>query len=194
MEKLVVIELGVSEITFSKLKFTPNGYFTVEQQIKEPVRLTQDLARDGYIKATRIEETVSILKIFRKIMDSQGITKYLCYADPILATARNQIAFLDEIYKTVCLHFRVLTLEEQVDAIHLACLHSLPVVKGLVCQIGDDSVQLIQYNRRMIVNKCSIPFGALNLAEKFSDIASVPDKMDKMVDFITTLIVQKNTF
>ena len=49
MEKLVVIELGASEITFSKLSFTSNGYFSLEQQIKEPVRLTQDLERDGYI-------------------------------------------------------------------------------------------------------------------------------------------------
>ena len=186
MEKLVVIELGVSEITFSKLNYTPNGYFAVEQQIKEPVRLTQDLARDGYIKSARIEETVSILKIFRKIMDSQGITNYLCYADPIIATARNQLAFLDEIYKTVSLHFRVLTLDEQVDAIHLATLHSLPVVKGVVCQIGDDSVQLIQYNRRMIINRCNLSFGALTLAEKFADVANVSDKMDKMVDYVTS--------
>jgi len=191
MEKLVVIELGVSEITFSKLNFTSNGYFTTEQQIKEPVRLTQDLERDGYIKAARIEETVNILKIFRKIMDSQGISNYLCYADPIIATARNQIAFLDEIYKTVSLHFRVLSFDEQVDALHLSCLHSLPVVKGLICQIGDDSVQLIQYNRRMIVNKCNIPFGALNLAEKFSDITDVSAKMDKMVDFVTGLLRQE---
>lgn len=188
MEKLVVIELGVSEITFSKLNYTQNGYFTIEQQIKEPVRLTQDLARDGYIKSTRIEETITILKIFRKIMDANGITRYLCYADPILSTARNQIAFLDEIYKTVSLHFRVLTFDEQVDALHLACLHSLPIVKGLICQIGDDSVQLIQYNRRMIVNKCNIPFGALNLAEKFADITDVSDKMDKMVDFVASLL------
>ena len=191
MEKLVVIELGVSEITFSKLKFTPNGYFSVEQQVKEPVRLTQDLERDGYIKSARIEETISILKIFRKIMDSEGITNYLCYADPIIAEARNQIAFLDEIYKTISLHFRVLTFDEQVDALHLACLHSLPIVKGLICQIGDDSIQLIQYNRRMVVNRCSIPFGALNLAEKFADIANVSDKMDKMVDFVTSLLRQE---
>ncbi|MBO5910180.1 MAG: hypothetical protein J6Q15_01585 [Clostridia bacterium] len=191
MEKLVVIELGVSEITFSKLNFTPNGYFTVEQQIKEPVRLTQDLARDGYIKSVRIEETITILKIFRKIMDSQGISKCLCYADPIISTARNQIAFLDEIYKTVSLHFRVLTFEEQVDALHLSSLHSLPIVKGLVCQIGDDSIQLVQYNRRTVVNSCNIPFGALNLAEKFADISDVSDKMDKMVDFVTGLLRQQ---
>lgn len=188
MEKLVVIELGVSEITFSKLSYTPTGYFAIEQQIKEPVRITQDLARDGYIKSARIDETISILKVFRRIMDSLKITNYLCYADPILATARNQIAFLDEIYKTVSLHFRVLSLEEQVDALHLACLHSLPVVKGLVCQIGDDSIQFVQYNRRMVVNSCSIPFGALNIAEKFADIKNPADKMDSVVDFITSKI------
>ena len=186
MEKLAVIELGASEITFSKLKFTPNGFFMVEQQIKEPVRLTQDLERDGYIKSARIEETISILKIFRKMMDSEGISINLCYADPVLAEARNQLAFLDEIYKTVCLHFRILTFDEQVDALHLACLHSFSHIKGLVCQINDDSMQLVQYNRRTVVNRCNIPFGAYNLTEKFADIADVSLKMDKMVDFITS--------
>ena len=188
MEKLAVIELGASEITYSKLKFTPNGFFTVEQQIKEPVRLTQDLERDGYIKAARIEETISILKIFRKMMDSEGVTINLCYADPVLSSARNQIAFLDEIYKTVSLHFRMLSFDEQTDALHIACLHSFSLVKGVACQIGDDSIQIIQYNRRTIVNKCNIPFGALTLAEKFQDVADVSVKMDKMVDYVTSFI------
>lgn len=188
MEKLVVIELGASEITFSKLNFTSNGFFTIEQQIKEPVRITQDLERDGYIKSSRIEETISILRIFRKIMDGEGISKNLCYADPALSNARNKIAFLDEIYKTVSLHFRVLSLEEQVDALHLACLHSFSGIKGLVCQVGDDSIQLIQYNRRTVVNSVSIPYGAYNLAEKFANTTDVSQKMDEMVDFITGLL------
>lgn len=188
MEKLAVIELGASQITFSKLRFTPNGFFTIEQQIKEPVCITQDLARDGYIKSARIEETISILKIFRKIMDTEGISPNLCYADPIIATARNQIAFLDEIYKTVSLPFRVLGVDEQAEALHIASMHSFAITKGIVCQICDESMQLVQYNRRTIVNKCNIPYGAVNLAEKFSDITDVSKKMDKMVDFVTGLI------
>ncbi len=191
MEKLAVIELGASEIVFTKLNFTQNGFFTIDQQIKEPVRITQDLARDGYIKAARIEETVSILRVFRKIMDTEGITVNLCYADPAIALARNQIAFLDEIYKTVSLHFRVLTLDEQVDALHIACLHSFSAIKGLVCQINDDSTQLVLYNRRTVVNKCSIPFGALNLAEQFGEVANIADKMNKIEDVITSYLRQE---
>lgn len=185
MDKLAVIEIGVSAITFTKINYTANGYFAIEQQIKEPVRLTQDLERDGYIKSVRIEETITILKILRNIMDTNNITHYICYVDPDVAKARNQIAFLDEIYKTVSLHFRVLNFEEQADALHLACIHTFAVPKGLICQIGDDSIQLVQYNRRIIVNKCNIPFGALNLAEQFSDITSPADKMNKIVDFVT---------
>ena len=191
MEKLAVIELGASEITFSKLKFTSNGFFMIEQQIKEPVRLTQDLERDGYIKSARIEETISLLKIFRKMMDSEGISMHVCYADPVLSTARNQLAFLDEIYKTVSLHFRILTFDEQVDALHLACLHSFPNIKGLICQINDDSMQIIQYNRRTVLNRCNISFGAYNLAEKFENVTDVSQKMDKMVDFITAQLRQE---
>lgn len=187
MEKLVVIELGANEITFTKLNCSQSGFFTIEQQIKEPVKLSQDLDRDGYIKSVRIEETISILKTFRRIIDRNQIpnSKCQCYADPIIATARNQIAFLDEIYKTLSLHFRVLTFEEQVDALHLAVLHSLNVVKGLICQVGDDRIQLIRYNRRMVLNSCSIPFGALTLAEKFNNIEDSATKMDKIVDFTT---------
>ncbi len=191
MEKLVVIELGASEITFSKLKFTPNGFFMLEQQIKEPVRIAQDLERDGYIKTTRIEEAITILKIFRKMMDSEGISHHLCYADPVFSTARNQVAFLDEIYKTMSLHFRVLSLDEQVDALHLACLHSFSHIKGLVCQINDDSMQLVYYNRRTVVNRCTIPFGAVNLAEKFESVKDVSKKMDSIVDLITKYLRQE---
>ncbi len=185
MEKLVVIKLGVSEITFTKLNFTSSGFFEVVEQIKEPVRLTQDLSRDGYIKSIRIEETINILKIFRHIMDANGITHYFCYIDPVVATARNQIAFLDEIYKTVSLHFKVLNFEEQADALHLAVMHTFAISKGLICQIEDDSIQLVCFNRRSIVNKVNIPVGALNLAERFAHITNVSERMDKMVDEVT---------
>lgn len=185
MENLVVIELGVSEITFSKLKYTPNGYFAVEQQIKEPVRLTQDMARDGYIKPTRIAETIAILRIFRRIIDANGIENVICYVDPVIANARNQIAFLDEIYKTVSLHFKVLNEEDQVSALHIAVTHTFAIPKGVITQIGDDSCQIISFNRRLVLNSVSLDFGAQTLADKFADIENQADKMDKMVDFVT---------
>ena len=109
MERLAVFELNVNDVKLTIFKYTQNGFFTIEQQIIEPVKLTQDMERDGYIKPARIQETIAILKNYRKIVDGAKIEKYICYTDPTIANARNQIAFLDEVYKTVSLYFKVLT-------------------------------------------------------------------------------------
>jgi len=185
MGNIVVIELGVNEITFSKLKYSPNGFFNVEQQIKEHVNLSHDINRDGYIKPTRISETISVLKIFRRIIDTNGIENVICYVDPAIANARNQIAFLDEIYKTVSLHFKILSYEDQITALHIAVSHTFSTTRGVIIQIGDDSCQLVQYNRRFIQNNSNLNFGASSLAEKFNDVSDPAEKMDKMVDFVT---------
>lgn len=186
MGNLVIIELGVSEITFSKLKYSPNSFFVVEKQIKEPVKLTQDMERDGYIKPARINETINILKIFRRIIDVNNIENVICYVDPTIANARNQIAFLDEIYKTVSLHFKILSGEDQITALHIAVSHTFAITKGVITQICDDSIQLIQYNRRMVLQSANLNFGALSLSEKFTNITDPSTKMDKMVDFVTS--------
>ena len=73
MNKLAVFELGVNDIKLIIYKYSPNGFFAVESQIVEPVKLTQDMERDGYIKPARIQETISVLKNFRKIVDDAKI-------------------------------------------------------------------------------------------------------------------------
>ncbi len=185
MGNLVVIELGVNEICFSKLKFTQSGFFSVEQQIKEPVKLTQDMERDGYIKPARIQQTISVLKIFRRIIDANNIDNVICYVDPVVASTRNQIAFLDEIYKTVSLNFKILTFEDQITALHIAITHTFAAPKGVGVQIGDDSTQLFYFNRRGVIESVNLPIGATSLSNKCADITDPATKIDKMVDVAT---------
>ncbi len=184
MNKLAVFELGVNDVRLTIFNHTSNGYFTIDSQIIEPVKLTQDMERDGYIKPARIQETISILKNFRKIVDSAKIENMICYASPIIATARNQIAFLDEVYKTVSLYFKVLTSEEQISALHSAVMYSFAMTRGVIIQVGDYSTEIIRFNRRVIVNSISLPIGAFNLIDKIHN-GSLADRMDKAVEIMT---------
>ncbi len=184
MNKLAVFELGVNDISMTIFKYTSNGFFAPEQQIKEPIKLTQDMERDGYIKPARIQETISILKNYRKIIDSLKIENIICYANPIIASARNQIAFLDEIYKTVSLYFKVLTHEEQTAAIHSAIMYSFAMTRGIIMQVGDYSTEIIKFNRRVVTNSVSIPFGMVNLLDKEENV-NLAEKMDKVVAVVT---------
>lgn len=184
MNKLAVFELGVNDIKLTIYKYTATGFFAAESQIVEPVKLTQDMERDGYIKPARIQETISVLKSFRKIVDGAKIENFICYATPVIANARNQIAFLDEIYKTVSLYFKVLTHEEQVAALHNAIMYSFSMTRGIIMQIGDYSTQLIRFNRRVVTNSVTIDLGGVNLLEKVKE-KSMSERLDKVVEIIT---------
>ncbi len=184
MNKLAVFELGVNDVRLTIFKHTSNGYFAIDSQIIEPIKLTQDMERDGYIKPARIQETITILKNFRKIVDGAQIENMICYASPIIATARNQIAFLDEIYKTVSLYFKILSHEEQISALHSAIMYSFAMTRGVIMQIGDYSTEIIRFNRRVVVNSASIPFGAVNLLDRMSE-GTLADHMDKAVEIMT---------
>ena len=184
MNKLAVYELGVNDIKLTIYKYTTSGFFAQDSQIVEPVKLTQDMERDGYIKPARIQETISVLKNFRKIVDEAKIDNYICYATSVIANARNQIAFLDEVYKTVSLYFKVLTEEEQASALHNAIMYSFSMMRGLIMQIGDYSIQLVKFNRRIITNSVSIPLGSISLLEQVKD-KTMADRMDKVVQIIT---------
>lgn len=184
MNKLAVFELSVNDVKLTIYKYTQNGFFTVEQQIIEPVKLTQDMERDGYIKPSRIQETISILKNYRKIIDGAKIENIICFASPVIANARNQIAFLDEIYKTVSLYFKILSTEEQVTALHNTIMYSFSMTRGIIIQVGDYSTELIRFNRRVVTNSVSIPLGMVNMLEKVED-CSIADRMDKVVQIMT---------
>ena len=184
MNKLAVYELGVNDIKLTIYKYTPNGFFAQESQIVEPVKLTQDMERDGYIKPARIQETIQVLKSFRRIVDGAKIENSICYAAPIVASARNQIAFLDEVYKTVSLYFKVLTSEEQVAALHNAIMYSFSMTRGVIVQVGDHSIELIRFNRRVVTNSISIPVGTVTLLEQVKE-KSMSERMDKVVEIMT---------
>lgn len=185
MNKLAVFELGINDIKLTIFRYTQNGFFTTDQQIIEPVKLTQDMERDGYIKPARIQETIAILKNFRKIVDNSKIENIICYANPIIANARNQIAFLDEVYKTVSLYFKILSVEEQASALHSAIIYSFSMSRGVIIQVGDYTTEIVKYNRRVIQNSVSIPFGTVNLLDKFSELTNSAERMDKIVEFMT---------
>ncbi len=191
MSKLAVFELGVNDIKLTVFKYTANGYFAVDFQIVEPVKLTQDMERDGYIKPARIQETISILKNFRRIVDNAKIESYICYASPIIANARNQIAFLDEVYKTVSLYFKVLTSDEQISALHSAIMYSFSMTRGVLVQVGDYSTEIIRFNRRVINHSISLPIGTVNLLEKLTE-SSMSARLDKVVDIFTKELKKLN--
>lgn len=66
VEKIGIIDLGSNTARLVIVDMFADGHFMVVDELKESVRLGQDMDRDGFLKPQRIAETVKTLKMFKK--------------------------------------------------------------------------------------------------------------------------------
>jgi len=186
VEKIAIIDLGSNSARVVIAKVLDGGHYVVIDELKETVRLSQDMERDGYIKTQRIEETVKTLKIFKKLCSAHNTNNIIAVATAAVRRAKNQKSFLEEVSATVGIKFRVLSADEESQAVYNGVVNSMDIHKGLIMEIGGGSTKIIYYNRRSILNFETLPFGAVTLNEIFSKENLKPEETAKKVeDFFT---------
>ncbi len=72
MVKIAIIDLGSNSARLVIANIMPGGYFMVIDELKEPVRLAQDMEIDGFLRPLRIQQTIKTLKTFRTLYESHG--------------------------------------------------------------------------------------------------------------------------
>jgi len=191
LNKIAIVELGTTSIKLVLAYILPSESFVVFDEVVEPVKLAEDMEKDGIIKASKIQEALNALKMFQILCDSNEVTNVLAVTTKLVKEAKNQKSFLDEIYNQTGFNFKVLTEDEQLKTLYTAVINSMDIPKGLIVEIGSSSIQLVQYNRRTVLNQVVIPFGALNLAEKFSESTlSNEEKCESMVSLFKEELAQ----
>ncbi|MCL2752092.1 MAG: Ppx/GppA family phosphatase [Firmicutes bacterium] len=186
MEKIAVIDLGSNTVRMVLANILDGGHFVVFDELKETVRLGQDMDKDGILKAARIDQAIKTLRMFRKLCDAYKVDKIIAVGTNAVRRAKNQKSFLDEIYSVCGFKLNVLTQEEEAFRIYQGVINSLDIPKGLIIDISGTSTQLIHYNRRTILNFINLPFGSMTLTDLFADSASTPEaQSDQIEQFIT---------
>lgn len=164
----------------------PSGHFVVIDELKETVRLGQDMERDGFLKPARVAQAVKTLKMFRKLCDSNKVDKVYALATNAVRRAKNQKSFLEEISSVCGFKFRVLTEEEEAVHIYQGVVNSLDIPKAVIMDISGSSTQLIHYNRRNVLNRENLPFGTITLSDLFNDPNVPPEEQAKSIESFVT--------
>lgn len=186
MEKIGIIDLGSNSARLVIVNLFADGYFMVVDELKESVRLGQDMERDGFLKPQRVAETIRTLKMFRKLCDSSGVTRIIAVATAAVRRAKNQRSFLDEIQASCGIKIRVLTAEEEAIYVYRGVINTMDVPRGIILEIGGGSTKIVHYNRRTILNHETLPFGAVTLTGLFSDDGLKPEEVAlKIEEFFT---------
>ena len=188
MEKIGIIDLGSNTARLLIVEMFTDGHYMVVDQLKESVRLGQDMDRDGFLKPKRIEETIKTLKTFKRLCDASGVDRIIAVGTAAVRRAKNQRSFLDEIQVSCNITIRVLSEEEEAILVYRGVINTMDIPKGLILEIGGGSTKIIYYNRRNLLNYASLPFGAVTLTDLFASDESPEVAAAHVEEFFTEQI------
>lgn len=179
MKKIAVIELGTLQVKLTIADVLANEAFVITDQVIDAVRVATDLHTDNLIKPSRIQELIVILKSYRAFCSSKDIQDVTCVASFEYADSKNQRSFIEELYNQSGFKFRILEKDEQLLNNYTAVINTLDIPKGLIIAVGGNKTQILNYNRRNLLNQHTFDFGSCNLAEETFDGALSPEEYCK---------------
>ena len=184
MERIAIIDLGSNSARLVLVNIMDGGYFSVFDELKETVRLGQDLDWDGFLKPARVAQTVKTLQMFRRHCDANHVDKIYAFATAAVRRAKNQRSFLDEVAVTCGIKLKVLSTEEEAHLVYIGVINSIDAPRGLIMDIGGGSTQLIYYNRKHLLAEQTLPFGAVTLTDLFKgDDVKPEEQAEKIKNF-----------
>ncbi len=185
MEKIGIIDLGSNTARLVIAELFTEGRYMVVDELKESLRLGQDMDRDGFLKPQRIAETIKTLKMFKRLCDASGVERIIAVGTSAVRKAKNQRSFLDEIQVACNISVRVLTEEEEATLVYRGVINSMDIPKGIILEIGGGSTKIIYYNRRNLLSYAFLPFGAVTLTELFQNDSTPQEAAAHVEEFFT---------
>ncbi|MCL2846359.1 MAG: hypothetical protein FWE38_01585 [Firmicutes bacterium] len=191
MDKVALLELGLTSIRLTLCMVKDGAYYTTYKQISEQIAIDEHIANDSLINSTKIKECVTILQMYKKICESEGVSRYLAVACETLTWAKNYQSFVDECGTAIGLDFKILTSQDEVNAIYTAVTNTLDTPKGIIVNITGNSVRVIHYNRRIVLDSATFDLGSSSL---FRKVGEDGDVVTKGIEFFRDQLTKKAPF
>lgn len=145
------------------------------------VRLGENLSRTGRLSNEAMDRTIDVLKICKSKIDQRGVTHLRCVATQACRGAINGQDFLERAKREANIDLEIIGPEEEARLAMLGCRDLFdPISKmALVFDIGGGSTEMAWVSIRPsekpggnphseIVSWTSLPFGVVNLSEKWN--------------------------
>ncbi|MCA9256313.1 MAG: Ppx/GppA family phosphatase [Phycisphaerales bacterium] len=170
--KFGAIDIGTNSIHLVMAEISPQGDFKVLGREKDMVQLGKGGFDEHKLTERAIEDGLQALRRFKKMAESQGVTKLRAVATSAVREARNGGEFVQRVRDELDLRISVIAAEEEARLIYVGVRHAIDMGNSLdrqtlICDIGGGSVELIAGNAQGIAEKASVKLGGSRLAELF---------------------------
>jgi len=167
LEKIAIINLNSDSIKMQFVNVNKNKSFAPYRKVSMPINLTKDFYSDNFIKSAVIKEIMSIVTVYKKMIDKEEIKTTLCYATPLFKEAKNNNGVLNEILNATGFEFNVISEQDEITYTYSAVINTFNKPKSLIVSVGNYTTTFVLYNRRNILETKYIEVGYETLYNKY---------------------------
>ncbi len=170
MEKIAVVLVETYRASLVIADADMDNYFLVCCEEHEDIKLGLDLSKDHFLKKPQIDDTIHVLKNYKKLCDMYDVSRTIAICNfGAESKPKNLYSFFDEVFASCGFRFSLLSAEDQNNAIYLGLINSYDIPKALGFRIGSDSINIVHYNRRNLMNQAFLNFGPVTLLDMFGN-------------------------
>jgi exopolyphosphatase/guanosine-5'-triphosphate,3'-diphosphate pyrophosphatase len=189
MERYGIIDLGSNSVRMNIVNVYKNGSYSLVDQAKVMVRLSEGLSDGGMLRQEPINRTLEAIKLFKRLITSYGVTRVVAVATAAVRQASNAQVFLDGAKAMSGIEFKVISGYEEARYDFLGVINTIDVPDFLMIDTGGGSTELAWVVNRRILDSVSLPFGSVILTERFLNERFLNEKerakgIDKAEKFI----------
>lgn len=180
MRHFGVIDLGSNSARLSVWQINEDSSVKQVLKLKEMVRLSEGMGEDRVLQEPAMVRTIQALVGFKKQYEGMHDLTLEAYATAATRMAANQKEFLKRVKKAVGVDIKVIPGTKEAELDFLGVINTLPIQNALIMDTGGASTELILVQNRKLQHLISIPFGSVNLSERYlhGDTVSAAELFD----------------
>lgn len=167
MERYGIIDLGSNSVRMNIVNVYKNGSYSLVDQAKVMVRLSEGLADGGTLKPEPIARTLNAIKLFNQLIEAYGVTKVAAVATAAVRQASNASEFLERAQREHQMTFEVISGNDEAYYDYLGVINTIDLNDFLMIDTGGGSTELAWVVDREIKESVSLPFGSVILTERY---------------------------
>ncbi|WP_125711432.1 Ppx/GppA family phosphatase [Lacticaseibacillus porcinae] len=180
MRHFGVIDLGSNSARLSVWQVNVDSSVKQVLKLKEMVRLSEGMGEDRVLQEPAMVRTIQALVGFKKQYEGLHDLTLEAYATAATRMAANQKEFLKRVKKAIGVDIQVIPGTKEAELDFLGVINTLPIQNALIMDTGGASTELILVQNRKLQHLISIPFGSVNLTERYlhGDTVSAAELFD----------------
>lgn len=167
MPAVAAIDVGSNAIRLIVGTVNSDRTLHIKENIREPVRLGQDVFTQGTITEETIEKACDAFTKFRSIIDAHEVKWTKAVATSATREALNRELFIDRILQVSGIEIGVINGEEEARLIHLAVAAKIPLrkIRAMLIDIGGGSAEITLTADGQIISTESYKMGTVRLLQ-----------------------------